>query len=87
MKGFYFPLLVGHLLFEFLFTIFLKTFNFILKYRHGTVLNNLPANAKDTRDEGSIPGWKDPLEEEIATHSSILAGKSHGQGSLVGYSP
>ena len=32
-------------------------------------------------------GWEDPLEEEMATHSSILAGKSHGQRSLVGYSP
>ena len=25
---------------------------------------------------------EDPLEEEMATHSSILAGKSHGQRSL-----
>ena len=32
-------------------------------------------------------GGKDPLEEEMATHSSIFAGKSHGQRSLVGYSP
>ena len=32
-------------------------------------------------------GWEDPLEEGMATHSSILAGKSHGQRSLVGYSP
>ena len=32
-------------------------------------------------------GWEDPLEKEMATHSSILAGKSHGQRSLVGYSP
>ena len=32
-------------------------------------------------------GWKDPLEKEMATHSSILAGKPHGQRSLVGYSP
>ena len=36
-------------------------------------------------------GWEDLLEEEMATHSSILAilfmGKSHGQRSLVGYSP
>ena len=31
-------------------------------------------------------GWKDPLEEEMATHSSILVGKSHGQRSLAGYS-
>ena len=29
---------------------------------------------------------KIPLEEEMATHSSILLGKSHGQ-SLAGYSP
>ena len=28
-----------------------------------------------------------PLEEEMAAHSSMLAGKSHGQRRLVGYSP
>ena len=32
-------------------------------------------------------GWEDPLEEGMATHSSILPGESHGQRSLVGYSP
>ena len=32
-------------------------------------------------------GWEDPLEKEMATHSSILAGESHGRRSLVGYSP
>ena len=32
-------------------------------------------------------GWEDPLEEEMATHSSILPGKSHGEKSLAGYSP
>ena len=31
-------------------------------------------------------GQEDPLEKEISTHSSILAGKSHGQRSLMGYS-
>ena len=30
---------------------------------------------------------EDPLEKEMATHSSILAGQSHGQRSLVDYSP
>ena len=31
-------------------------------------------------------GWEDPLEKEMATHSSIfLLGKSYGQRSLVGY--
>ena len=32
-------------------------------------------------------GQEAPLEKEMATYSSILAGKSHGQRSLVGYSP
>ena len=32
-------------------------------------------------------GQEDPLEKEMATHSSALAGKSHGQRSLIGYSP
>ena len=30
---------------------------------------------------------ENPLAEGMATHSSILAWKSHGQRSLVGYSP
>ena len=29
-------------------------------------------------------GWEDPLEEEMATHFSILVGKPHGQRSLAG---
>ena len=28
-------------------------------------------------------GWEDPLEKGMATHSSILAGKSYGQRSLA----
>ena len=32
-------------------------------------------------------GWEDLLEKEMATHSSILAWKIHGQRSLVNYSP
>ena len=31
--------------------------------------------------------WEDPLEKGMATHSSILPRESHGQRSLVGYSP
>jgi len=34
------------------------------------VVKNSPANAGDT---GSIPGSEDPLEEGMATHSSVLA--------------
>ena len=32
-------------------------------------------SAYNTRDPGSIPGWEDPLEKEMATHSSTLAWK------------
>ena len=32
-------------------------------------------------------GWEDPPEKGMAIHSSILPGESHGQRSLVGYSP
>ena len=31
--------------------------------------------------------WEDSLEKEMATHSSILSGKSHGRRSVVAYSP
>ena len=37
------------------------------------MVKNLPANAGDIRDAGSIPRSEDPLEEGMATHSSILA--------------
>ena len=37
------------------------------------VVKNPLANAGDIRDAGSILGWKDPLEEGMATQSSILA--------------
>ena len=32
-------------------------------------------------------GQEDFLEESLATHSIFLPGESHGQRSLVGYSP
>ena len=34
-----------------------------------------------------IPGQEDLLEKEMATHSSIVAWKIHGQRSLAGYNP
>ena len=36
----------------------------------GSAVKNLSANAGDV---GLIPGQEDPLEEETATHSGILA--------------
>ena len=37
-----------------------------------SVIKNLLANPP-IRDVGLIPGWEDPLEQEMATHSNILA--------------
>ena len=34
------------------------------------VVKKLPASAGDS---DSVPGWEDPPEEEMATHSSVLA--------------
>ena len=37
------------------------------------MVNNPPANGKDIRDAGLIPGLGNPLEKEMATNLSILA--------------
>jgi len=37
------------------------------------VVKNLPDSLGDIRDLVRSLGWEDPLEEVIATHSSILA--------------
>ena len=39
------------------------------------VVKNPATNAGDSRDMGQVGslGWEDPLEKEMATHSSILA--------------
>ena len=50
----------------------------------GSVVKNPPTNAGDT---SSIPGWENPLEKEMATHSSILAWEAHEQRSLGGLQP
>ena len=36
------------------------------------MVKNLPANAGASETQTSL-GWEDPLEKEMATHSSILA--------------
>ena len=46
---------------------------FIIDFPGGTMVKNPPDSTGGTRDTGSIPGWEDPLEEGVATHSSILA--------------
>ena len=37
------------------------------------MVKNWPANEGDAGDAGSVSGLEDPLEEEMATCSSILA--------------
>ena len=40
-----------------------------MSFASGSVVMNPPANVVEV---GSIPGWEDPMEKEMATHSSIL---------------
>ena len=42
--------------------------------------------ACSARDAVQSLGWEDPLEEEMATHSSILAWRIPRKRSFVGYS-
>ena len=50
----------------------------------GQLVKNLPA-MQETLVQ--LLHWENPLEEGVATRSSILPWESHGQRSLVGYSP
>ena len=52
------------------------------------VVKNLPANAGDAKDMGSIPGsGRSPGGGNGTPTPLFLTGKLHGQRSLVGYSP
>ena len=51
------------------------------------MVKNLPANAGDARDAGSISGSGRSLEEEWQSTPVFLPGKSHGQRNLASYSP
>ena len=37
------------------------------------MVKNLPASAGDVSDVGLMPHWEDLLEEDMATHLSIIA--------------
>ena len=41
-------------------------------------MKNLPANARDTEDVGSVPGLGDSLEQKMATTPVFLSRKFHG---------
>ena len=49
----------------------------------GSGLKNLPAMQDSKEIQVGFLGGKDPLEEEMATHSSILPRESHGQRNLA----
>ena len=51
-------------------------------------VKNLPTNAGDTGDMGSIPGLgRSPWSRKWQLTPAYLPRKFHGQSSLVGYSP
>ena len=52
-----------------------------------SVVKDPPVNVGDAGDTGSILGLGRSLEKGMATHSSIIAWNTHGQRSLVSYSP
>ena len=68
------------------YVVFLRASQMVL------MVKNLPVNEGKVRDMGLIArsgrslGQKDPMKEGMATQV-FLPGKSHGQRSLVGYSP
>ena len=43
--------------------------------------------SKESASKVGDLGWEDPLEDSMATHSSILAWRIHGQRSLAGCGP
>ena len=51
------------------------------------MVNNLPTNAEATGDKGLIPGSGISLGGGNGNPLHYLLGESHGQRSLVGYSP
>ena len=53
----------------------------------GSAVKNLPAMQEPQETWVLSLGREDPLEKEVATHSSILAWRIPFQRSLVGYSP
>ena len=51
------------------------------------MVKNPPAMQEMQETWVQSPGQEDPLEKEMAMYFRILAGKTHGERSLVGYSP
>ena len=80
------PVLYIHVLIK-LYRNPMKWASFSTCYR-GSAVKNPPVNAEDLQEmRVQSLGWKDPLEQEMATHSNILAWEIPWTEELVGYSP
>ena len=60
-------------MFTFVYTILRGCILYKRGFSGGSVVKNLLANARDAGGVGLIPGWGRSPEEEMATHSSIIA--------------
>ena len=60
---------------------------YVLGFPCGSAVKNPPAVQEMQETFVGSLGWENSLEEGMETHSNILAWRSHGQGSLAGYSP
>ena len=58
-----------------------------LDFPGGSAVKNLPANERNTGNSVQSLGQEDPLEKEMATHSSILTCETPRREEPGGYSP
>ena len=53
--------------------VFVYIYEVMWSFPGGSVVKNLPAMQESQETQVGSLGWEDPLEEGMATHSSILA--------------
>ena len=72
---------------SFSLSLYLPFLNLKYLLKSQVVLENLPANAGDIRDEVGSLDWEDPWSRKWQPTPVFLTRESHGQRRLVGYSP
>ena len=65
---------------------FSDVYTLVLGFPDGSGVKNSPANARDIRDVGLIPGRKIPWRRKWKPTLVFLPGELHGQRSLADYS-
>ena len=80
---------IGSISFTLTFAFSCFCYNLITKgsFPGGSVVKNLPAMQESQETQVWSLAWKDPLEEGMATHSSILAWRIPWTEETGGYSP